>query len=52
MRNICKKIIGIILIAILISSSNVALAVTQSDINEQQKQQQKGQEQSWLRGLL
>ena len=40
MKNICKRIIGIILTVILISSTNVALAVSQSDINAQQKQQQ------------
>lgn len=39
MKNICKKIIGIILISILITSTNVALAVTQSEINSQKNQQ-------------
>ena len=29
MKNICKKITGIMLIAILMTSTNVALAVTQ-----------------------
>lgn len=38
MKNICKKITGIILIAILITSTNVALAVTQSDIDKQQNE--------------
>lgn len=41
MKNICKKIIGIILIAILITSTNVALAVTQSDINKQKSEKDK-----------
>ena len=39
MKSICKKIIGIILISILITSTNVALAVTQSEINSQKNQQ-------------
>ena len=39
MKNICKKIIGVILISILITSTNVALAVTQSEINSQKNQQ-------------
>lgn len=39
MKSICKKIIGIILIAILITSTNVALAVTQSEIDSQKNQQ-------------
>ena len=39
MKNICKKMIGIILIAILITSANVALAVTQSEIDSQKNQQ-------------
>ena len=39
MKSICKKIIGIILITILITSTNVALAVTQSEINSQKNQQ-------------
>ena len=41
MKNMCKKIIGIILIAILITSTNVALAVTQSDINKQKDEKDK-----------
>lgn len=39
MKNICKKITGIMLIVILITSTNVALAVTQSEINNQKNQQ-------------
>lgn len=39
MKNICKRIIGIILTVILISSTNVALAVSKSEINAQKNQQ-------------
>lgn len=39
MKNICKKITGIMLIAIFITSTNVALAVTQSEIDKQKNQQ-------------
>ncbi len=39
MKNICKKITGIMLIAIFITSTNVALAVTQAEIDKQKNQQ-------------
>lgn len=39
MKNICKKAIGVMLIIILITSTNVALAVTQSEIDSQKNQQ-------------
>mgnify|MGYP005808017627 CR=1 FL=1 len=45
MKNICKKITGIILIVILITSTNIALAVTQSDIDNQKNQQSQINEQ-------
>ena len=38
MKNICKKITGIMLITILIASTNIALAVTQSEIDAQKNQ--------------
>ena len=37
MKNICKKIIGMVLISILLVSTNVSLAVTQADIDSNQK---------------
>lgn len=40
MKNICKRIIGIILTVILISSTNVALAVSQSEINKQKDERE------------
>ena len=40
MKNICKKIMGIILAIMIITSTNIALAVSQSDIQKQQQQQQ------------
>ena len=40
MKNICKKIIGMVLISILLVSTNVSLAVTQSDINKQKQEQE------------
>lgn len=40
MKNICKKIIGIILILMLITSTNVALAVTKEDINKQKNEKE------------
>lgn len=39
MKNICRKIIGLILILMIISSANLALAVSQSEINAQKNQQ-------------
>lgn len=39
MKNICQKIIGIILIIILLSSSNISVAVTQEEINKQKNEQ-------------
>lgn len=40
MKIICKRIIGIILIVMLLASANISLAVSQSDINAQQKEQE------------
>lgn len=40
MKNICQKIIGIIAIIILLVSTNISLAVTQSEINSQKSQQE------------
>ena len=40
MKNICKKIIGMVLISILLVSTNVSLAITQSDINKQKQEQE------------
>ena len=40
MKKILKNVIGIMLVAIIISSTNITLAVSQSDINKQEKQQQ------------
>lgn len=37
MKNICKKIIGMVLISILLVSTNVSLAATQADIDSNQK---------------
>lgn len=39
MKNMCKKIIGIILVIMITSSTNIALAVSQSEINSQKNQQ-------------
>ena len=39
MKNICRKIIGLILILMIISSANLALAVSQAEINAQKNQQ-------------
>ena len=39
MKNICRNIIGIILVIMIISSTNIALAVSQSEINAQKNQQ-------------
>lgn len=39
MKNICKKIIGIVLVIILLVSTNISIAVSQTDINKQQNQQ-------------
>lgn len=39
MKNICKKIIGIMLISILLTTTNIALAVTQEEIDKQKNQQ-------------
>ena len=40
MKNICKKIIGMVLISILLVSTNVSLAITQSDINKQKQEKE------------
>lgn len=40
MKNICKKVIGTILIVILVLSTNMSIAVSQTDINNQKSQQQ------------
>ena len=37
MKNIVQKIVGVFLISIILSSTNVALAVTQSELDAQQK---------------
>ena len=39
MKNICKKLVGVLLITILLSSFNISLAVTESDISEQENLQ-------------
>ncbi len=39
MKETCKKIIGITLISILLLSTNLSIAVTQSEINEQKNKQ-------------
>lgn len=39
MKNICQKIIGTLLATIILVSTNISLAVTQSDINKQQQEQ-------------
>lgn len=39
MKNICKKIIGTVLVIILLLSTNMSIAVSQTDINKQQNQQ-------------
>lgn len=39
MKNICKKIIGTVLVIILLLSANMSIAVSQTDINKQQNQQ-------------
>jgi len=39
MKNICRKIIGIVLVIVLLLISNVSIAVSQTDINKQQNQQ-------------
>lgn len=40
MKNLCKKIIGLILIIILLLSTNVSIAVSQTDINNKKNEQQ------------
>ena len=40
MKNICKKVLGATLIAVLLASFNMSLAVSQADINNQKSQQQ------------
>lgn len=45
MKNICKKVIGIILISIIITSTNITLAVTQLDIDKQKQQINKQEQQ-------
>lgn len=40
MKNLCKKIIGLILVIILLLSTNVSIAVSQSDINNKKNEQQ------------
>lgn len=44
MKNICKTIIGILVIIILLTYSNIAIAVSQSDINNQQNQKEQNNE--------
>lgn len=39
MKNLCIKIIGIVLVIILLVSANISIAVSQTDINKQQSQQ-------------
>lgn len=39
MKNICKKIIGTVLVIIILLSANMSIAVSQTDINKQQNQQ-------------
>lgn len=39
MKNICQEITGIVLVLILLVSSNVSMAVTQDDINKQKNQE-------------
>ena len=39
MKNICQKIIGTLLATIILVSTNISLAVTQSEINKQKAQQ-------------
>ena len=39
MKNICQKITGILLATIILASTNISLAVTQSEINKQKAQQ-------------
>ena len=40
MKNICQKLIVVSILIIFLTSFNISLAVTQSDISEQQSQQQ------------
>ena len=40
MKKICKKVLGATLIAVLLASFNMSLAVSQTDINNQKSQQQ------------
>ena len=40
MKKICKKVLGATLIAVLLASFNMSLAVSQADINNQKSQQQ------------
>ena len=40
MKSILQKLIGMALISILLVSTNVSLAVTQSDINKQKQEQE------------
>lgn len=40
MKNICKIIIGILVIIVLLTYSNIAIAVSQSDINAQKNQKE------------
>ncbi len=44
MKNICKTIIGMLVIIILITYSNIAIAVSQTDINNQQNQKEQNNE--------
>lgn len=39
MKNICQKITGTLLATIILASTNISLAVTQSEINKQKEQQ-------------
>ena len=39
MKNICQKIIGILLVVIILASTNISLAVTKEEINKQKNQQ-------------
>lgn len=44
MKNICKIIIGILVIIVLLTYSNIAIAVSQTDINNQQNQKDQNNE--------
>ena len=43
MKSIIKKIVGVTLILVILASTNVALAVTQSEINAQKQEQENAQ---------